>query len=128
MCQVTSLDTDVVAYCVLHDGPRQSPLATRVNESLSDLRSKALLVERAELVAQASKRNGAEDADFANALIERLAASAGCATTVNFDADAAKAASMILEPSNHGHQPRPDAQRARRRYCPQGASTCLTRS
>ncbi len=38
----------------------------------------------------------AGSADFAECLIERIAASAGCSKTTTFDVDAAKAAGMIL--------------------------------
>ena len=62
------------------------------------LRSKELLVDRAEGVAQALKRYGAGGADFADALIERLAAAAGCSATMTFDAGAVKASAMTLVP------------------------------
>ena len=62
------------------------------------LRSKELVVDRAELVTQALKRYSTEGADFADALIERLSAAAGCATTVTFDAGAVKSAAMTLVP------------------------------
>ena len=62
------------------------------------LRSKELLVDRAELVAQALGRYEAGSADFADALIERIAASAGCAATMSFDAGAVKAAAMTPVP------------------------------
>lgn len=62
------------------------------------LRCKELVIERAELVAQALKRYGTDGADFADALIERLAAAAGCATTMTFDAGAVRATSMTLVP------------------------------
>ncbi|MEO7854762.1 MAG: type II toxin-antitoxin system VapC family toxin [Rubrivivax sp.] len=58
------------------------------------LRSKELLVDRAELVTQALHRYSADGADFADALIERIAAAAGCSATLSFDAGAVKAASM----------------------------------
>lgn len=60
------------------------------------LRSKELVVDRAELITQALKRYSASGTDFADALIERMAASAGCAATVTFDASAVKAAGMTL--------------------------------
>lgn len=60
------------------------------------LRSKELVIDRAELVAQALKRYSASGADFADALIERLAAVAGCSLTMTFDAGAVKAAGMTL--------------------------------
>ena len=58
------------------------------------LRSKELLVDRAELVTQALHRYGAGGADFADTLIERIAAAAGCTATMSFDAGAIKAAAM----------------------------------
>ena len=71
---------------VMQDDPRQSARATR------------LVLERAELVAQALKRYDAGGADFADALIERVASAAGCTATMTFDAGAVKAASMTLVP------------------------------
>jgi predicted nucleic-acid-binding protein len=62
------------------------------------LRSKELVVDRAELVTQALRRYSAEGADFADALIERLASAAGCSATVTFDVGAVKAAAMTLVP------------------------------
>lgn len=58
------------------------------------LRSKELVVDRAELVAQALTRHGNGTADFADALIERIAAAAGCTATLTFDAGAVKAGAM----------------------------------
>ena len=54
------------------------------------------LFGRAEQVTQALKRYRANGADFADALIERLSAAAGCSATMTFDADAAKVAGMTL--------------------------------
>ena len=62
------------------------------------LRSKELVIDRAELVTQALKRYSADGADFADALIERMAAAAGCSTTMTFDAGAIKAAAMTPVP------------------------------
>ena len=62
------------------------------------VRSKELVVDRADLVTQALNRYGAGGADFADALIERIAAAAGCSVTVTFDAGAVKAAAMTLVP------------------------------
>lgn len=62
------------------------------------LRSKELVVDGAELVAQALKRYSVEGADFADALIERTAAAAGCAVTMTFDAGAVKSAAMTQVP------------------------------
>jgi predicted nucleic-acid-binding protein len=66
----------------------------RVLEAL--LRSKELIVERAELVWQALRRFAAGHADFADCLIERCAHAADCESTVTFDRDAAKTAGMKL--------------------------------
>jgi predicted nucleic-acid-binding protein len=129
---VTGLDTNVLVRYVMQDDPRQSPLATRLLESLSAespgfvpvvvltelvwvlsgsygldrtqvaavlgtlLRSKELVVDQAEWVAQALKRYSANGADFADALIERLSAAAGCSATMTFDTGAVKAAGMSL--------------------------------
>ena len=60
------------------------------------LRSKELVIERADVVTQALKRYNASGADFADALIERLSAAAGCSATMTFDAGAVKAAGMTL--------------------------------
>lgn len=62
------------------------------------LRSKELLVDRADLVAQALSGFRDAGADFADALIERIAAAAGCPVTMTFDVGAAKAAGMTLVP------------------------------
>ena len=60
------------------------------------LRSRELVIDRAELVAQALGRFSLAGADFADALIERIATAAGCRVTLTFDAGAAKAAGMTL--------------------------------
>jgi predicted nucleic-acid-binding protein len=62
------------------------------------LRSKELLVERAESVAQALQRFESAGADLADALIERIAAASGCEATYTFDAGAVKGANMTLVP------------------------------
>ena len=62
------------------------------------LRSKELVVDRADLVSQALQRFSAGGAEFADALIERIAAAAGCTTTMSFDAGAVKSAAMTLVP------------------------------
>ena len=62
------------------------------------LRSKELVVDRADLVAQALSRFRDAGADFADALIERIAVAAGCPVTMTFDAGAAKLAAMTLVP------------------------------
>ena len=62
------------------------------------LRSKELVIDRADLVVQALARFSSGSADFADAVIERVAAAAGCTTTMTFDQGAAKAAGMTLVP------------------------------
>ena len=62
------------------------------------LRSKELVLDRAELVSQALHRYSANGADFADALIERIATAAGCTATMSFDAGAVKAAAMTAVP------------------------------
>ncbi len=66
----------------------------RVLETL--LRSKELIVERAELVWQALRRFSLGRADFADCLIERCGYAAQCQHTVTFDQKAASAAGMKL--------------------------------
>ena len=60
------------------------------------LRSKQLIVDQAEHVVRALRVFSAGNADFADCLIERMAASAGCAQTMTFDSAAAKTAGMTL--------------------------------
>ncbi len=72
------------------------PQVAAALESL--LRSKELVVDRADLVAQALARFRDAGADFADTLIERIAVAAGCPVTMTFDVSAAKAAGMTLVP------------------------------
>lgn len=60
------------------------------------LRSKEIVVDRADLVLQAQRRFAIGGADFADCLIERIAQAQGCRVTMTFDAGAAKAAGMTL--------------------------------
>lgn len=60
------------------------------------LRSKQLVVDQAEHVLRALRAFSTGNADFADCLIERMAASAGCAKTMTFDTAAAKTAGMTL--------------------------------
>jgi predicted nucleic-acid-binding protein len=60
------------------------------------LRSKQLVVEQADQVVRALRVFGASKADFADCLIERSAAHAGCSQTVTFDVGASKNAGMDL--------------------------------
>ncbi len=60
------------------------------------LRSKQLVVHQAEHVVRALRAYGTGSADFADCLIERTAAAAGCLQTMTFDMAAAKTAGMTL--------------------------------
>lgn len=60
------------------------------------LRAKEIVLERAEQVSQALRAFGATGADFADCLIERTAAAAGCERTMTFDTGGAKFAGMTL--------------------------------
>lgn len=67
---------------------------TDVLETL--LRTKELVVERAEIVWQALRQFRETAADFADCLIQRCAHAAQCEYTVTFDRTAAKSAGMRL--------------------------------
>ena len=58
------------------------------------LRTKELVVERADIVWQALRRFSDSKADFADCLIERCAHAAECEYTVTFDNKAARTAGM----------------------------------
>jgi predicted nucleic-acid-binding protein len=60
------------------------------------LRSKEIVVDRADVVLQAQRRFAQGGADFADCLIERIAQAHGCQATMTFDTGAAKAAGMTL--------------------------------
>lgn len=60
------------------------------------LRTKEVVVEGAEVVWRAVRIYRDSSADFADCLIERSAAAAGCACTMTFDRGAAKSCSMTL--------------------------------
>jgi predicted nucleic-acid-binding protein len=62
------------------------------------LRSKELVLDRAEAVAQALGGFVGSSAEFADLLIERLANAAGCTATMTFDVGAVKAARMTPVP------------------------------
>ena len=66
----------------------------RAFESL--LRTKEIAVERAELVWKALRVFQRADTDFADCLIERSAAVAGCERTMTFDRGAVKGCGMTL--------------------------------
>jgi predicted nucleic-acid-binding protein len=60
------------------------------------LRSKELVIERAEIVFQALRKFSASRADFADCLIERCGHAADCQSTVTFDQKAASAGMKLL--------------------------------
>jgi predicted nucleic-acid-binding protein len=60
------------------------------------LRTKQFAVEQADQVLRALRVFASSKADFADCLIERSAAHAGCEKTMTFDAGAAKHARMTL--------------------------------
>jgi predicted nucleic-acid-binding protein len=60
------------------------------------LRTKELVVERAEIVWKALRIFQTANVDFADCLIERSAAAAGCEKTMTFDRGVAKSAGMTL--------------------------------
>jgi predicted nucleic-acid-binding protein len=60
------------------------------------LRTKELVVERAEIVWKALRVFQSANVDFADCLIERSAAAAGCERTMTFDRGAAKNSGMTL--------------------------------
>ena len=60
------------------------------------LRTKQIIVDRADQVLRALRVFDGGKADFADCLIERTAVSAGCEQTMTFDVGAAKHAGMTL--------------------------------
>ena len=60
------------------------------------LRTKQIIVDRADQVLRALRVFDDGKADFADCLIERSAVSAGCGLTMTFDVSAAKHAGMTL--------------------------------
>jgi predicted nucleic-acid-binding protein len=60
------------------------------------LRTKELVVDRADEVLRALRVFNATKADLADCLIERSAAGAGCEQTMTFDVGAAKGAGIVL--------------------------------
>jgi predicted nucleic-acid-binding protein len=69
----------------------------QVNQALDALlRTKQIVVDRSDQVLRALRVFDAGKADFADCLIERIAASAGCEQTMTFDVNAAKHAGMTL--------------------------------
>jgi predicted nucleic-acid-binding protein len=126
------LDTNVLIRYIMQDDAKQSPLATRLIESLTPespgfvplvsvielgwvlssayeldrnqlvdafeglLRTKELVVERAEIVWKALRVLQGTNGDFADCLISCSAAAAGCRKTMTFDRGAAKSSGMTL--------------------------------
>ena len=64
--------------------------------AVRQLRAKTVVIDRAAEVMKALRVFKASSADFADCLIERTAASAGCGRTMTFDVGAAKTAGMTL--------------------------------
>jgi predicted nucleic-acid-binding protein len=60
------------------------------------LRSKEMVLDRADQVLAAQRRFKSGGVDFADSLIERIAHEAGCTVTMTFDAAAARSAGMTL--------------------------------
>ena len=75
--------------------PFQEKEVEQVLETL--LRSKELVIERAEIVAQALRKFSTSRADFADCLIERSAHAAECQHTLTFDQNAAAAGMKLLQ-------------------------------
>lgn len=126
------LDTNVLVRYIMQDDAKQSPLATRLVESLSAdspgfiplisvmelawvltsayelnrdqlvealeglLRTKEIVVERAETIWKALRVFQSANADLADCLIERSAAAAGCDRTMTFNRGAVKGCGMTL--------------------------------
>jgi len=69
----------------------------QLSEALDGLlRTKEVVIDRADQVLKALRVFRASPADFADCLIERIAAGAGCERTMTFDVGAAKTAGMTL--------------------------------
>ena len=76
-------------------GLRKEQVVTSLRHILS---IKQLVVQDAEIVWQALRLFESGQADFADYLVERIAKSNGCQTTVTFDKVAAKAGMSLLKP------------------------------
>lgn len=71
--------------------------AEQVNQALMVLlQAKQIVVDRADQVLRALRVFENSKADFADCLIERISASAGCTQTMTFDVGATKHAGMTL--------------------------------
>lgn len=64
------------------------------------IHSKQIVVAQAEHIVRALRVYQSGSADFADCLIERMSASAGCTHTYTFDKAASKVAGMTLVPSD----------------------------
>lgn len=62
------------------------------------LRTKEIVMDRADLVVKALRVFSGSTADFADCVIERMAEGAGCSKTVTFDVGASRLAGMTLIP------------------------------
>ena len=72
---------------------------TQISEALEGLlRTKEIVLERAETIWKAVRLYRNSLGDFADCLIERCAAAAGCPRTMTFDRSAAKHCGMSLIP------------------------------
>jgi predicted nucleic-acid-binding protein len=60
------------------------------------LRTRQIIVDRADQILRALRVFESGKADFADCLIERTAAAAGCEETLTFDVSASKYAGMTL--------------------------------
>jgi predicted nucleic-acid-binding protein len=126
------LDTNVLVRYIMQDDARQSALATRLIEGLSEdapgfitivsvieltwvlesafelnrsqiveafqriMSVDVFKLDRVGVVASALRTYADGKADFADCLIERLSAQAGCDRTMTFDRNAAKTGGMVL--------------------------------
>lgn len=79
----------VLDACYQLDRSQQADVLERL------LRTRELLIERAAVVWQAQRAFVSGKGDFADCLIERCAAAAGCSRTVTFDRNAARHANMV---------------------------------
>lgn len=90
-----SLVSVIELYWVLTSCYDLSPV--QVKQALDVLlRTKQIVVDRADQVLRALRVFEIGKADFADCLIERTAAAAGCSKTMTFDVNAAKHAGMTL--------------------------------
>jgi predicted nucleic-acid-binding protein len=129
---VIGLDTNILVRYIMQDDAKQSPMATRLVESLTAelagfvplvsvvelgwvlssayelsrsqlieafealLRTKELVIERAETVWKGLRLLQTSGGDFSDCLIACSAEVAGCAKTMTFDRGAAKNGGMTL--------------------------------